>query len=208
MVESKNAVDYRRRVSDPESVSMWQSLSFGANYKAAYCLSVCPAGEDVIGPFLADKQTHLKENVRPLQEKEETVFVLKNSDAEEHVAKRFPHKRIKHVGKSLRPRTIDGFLNGVPLVFQPGKSVGMNATFHFTFTGSEQRQATLVIRVKKIAVEDGHVGQPDLHVTADSQTWLGFLKKEKSVIWALLRRKIRLQGPLKLLVAFGKCFPA
>src|SRR5437773_571872 len=43
----------------------------GANYKAAYCLSVCPAGEDVIGPYLADKQTHLKENVRPHQEKAE-----------------------------------------------------------------------------------------------------------------------------------------
>jgi putative sterol carrier protein len=65
-----------------------------------------------------------------------------------------------------------------------------------------------VIRDKKIAVKDGHVGQPDLQVTADSKTWLGFLKKEKSVVWALLRRTIRLQGPLKLLVAFGKCFPA
>jgi hypothetical protein len=43
-----------------------------------------------------------------------------NSDAEEHVAKRFPHKRIKHVGNSLRPATIKGFLNGVPQVFQPG----------------------------------------------------------------------------------------
>jgi epoxyqueuosine reductase QueG len=208
VVESKNAVDYRRRVSDSESASLWQSLSFGANYKAAYCLSVCPAGEDVIGPYLADKQTHLKENVRPLQEKEETIFVLKNSDAEGHVAKRFPHKRIKHVGNSLRPRTIDGFLKGVSLVFQPSKSAGVNATFHFTFTGDEQRQATIVIRDKKIAVNNGHVGRPDLHVTADSKTWLGFLKKEKSVVWALLRRRIRLQGPLKLLVAFGKCFPA
>ena len=28
-----------------------------------------------------------------------------------------------------------------------------------------------------------------------------------SLVWALLRRKIRLKGPLKLLVAFGKCFP-
>lgn len=208
VVESKNAVDYRRRVSDPESVSMWQSLSFGANYKAAYCLSVCPAGEDVIEPYLAAKQTHLKENVRPLQEKQETIFVLKNSDAEDHVAKRFPHKRVKHVGNSLRPGTISGFLNGIPHVFQPGKSVGLNATFHFTFTGDDQQQATIVIHDKKIAVKDGHVGQPDLHVTADSKTWLGFVNKEKNVVWALLRQKIRLQGPLKLLVAFGKCFPA
>ncbi len=93
VADSKDARDYRRRVSDPESASMWQSLSFGANYKAAYCLAVCPAGEDVIAPFLADRKAHVKEIVRPLQEKEETVYVLKNSDAEEHAAKRFPHKR-------------------------------------------------------------------------------------------------------------------
>ncbi len=208
VADSKNARDYRRRMNDSETASMWQSLSFGPNYKAAYCLSVCPAGEDVIGPYLSDKKAHLSEVVRPLQAKEETIYVLKNSDAEEHVAKRFPHKRRKHVGNSLRAGTISGFLNGIRLIFQPGKSAGLNATFHFTFTGNEQRQATIVIRDKQITVEDGHVGQPDLHVTADSKTWIGFLKKEKSVVWALLRRKIRLQGPLKLLVAFGKCFPA
>src|SRR6266850_4546800 len=40
VADSKNARDYRSRVSDPESASMWQSLSYGANYKAAYCLAV------------------------------------------------------------------------------------------------------------------------------------------------------------------------
>jgi Fe-S-cluster-containing hydrogenase component 2 len=207
VADSKNARDYRRRVSDAESASMWQSLSYGANYKAAYCLAVCPAGEDVIAPFVADRKAHLKEVVRPLQEKEETIYITKNSDAEEHVTQRFPHKKIKHVGHSLRPNSIDGFLRGLPIVFQPGKSTGLNATFHFTFTGQEQRQATVVIRDQKVNVQHGHVGQPDLHVTADSQTWIGFLRKERNVVWALLRRKIRLAGPLKLLVAFGKCFP-
>jgi Fe-S-cluster-containing hydrogenase component 2 len=215
VADSSNARDYRSRVSDAESASIWQSLSFGANYKAAYCLAVCPAGEDVIGPFLDDRKTHLKEVVRPLQEKEETIYVARNSDAEDHVAKRFPRKKIRHVANSLRPNSIGLFLNGLPLVFQPGKSAGLNATFHFTFTtrlsssksGNEQRQATVVIREQRITVSEGHIGRPDLHVTADSQTWLGFLRKERNVVWALLRRKIRLDGPLKLLVAFGKCFP-
>ena len=207
VADSRNARDYRGRVSDAESASMWQSLSFGANYKAAYCMAVCPAGEDVIGPFLTDRKAHLKDVVRPLQEKQETIYVTRNSDAEDHVAKRFPHKKIKHVGNSLRPNSIQLFLNGLPRVFQPGKSAGLNATFHFTFTGHEQRQATVVIREQKISVQEGHVGQPNLHVTADSQTWIGFLRKERNVVWALLRRKIRLEGPLKLLVAFGKCFP-
>jgi hypothetical protein len=55
IADSRSSRDYRRKVSDPESASMWQSLSFGANYKAAYCLAVCPAGEEVIGPFLTDR---------------------------------------------------------------------------------------------------------------------------------------------------------
>lgn len=104
--ESKNAFDYRSRVSDSESASIWQSLSFGANYKAAYRLSICSAGEDVIAPYLADKKAHLNEVVKSLNEKEETVYVLENSDAEDHVAKRFPNKTTKHVGNSLRPISV------------------------------------------------------------------------------------------------------
>ena len=208
VADSKSRFDYRNRVTDSESASMWQSLSYGANYKAAYCLSVCPAGEDVIGPYLADKKNHLKEIVKPLQEKEETLYVLKNSDAEDYAAKRFPNKQTKHVGNGLRPTSIAGFLQGVPLVFQPGKSAGLNATYHFTFTGSEEREATILIADKKITVQEGHVGMPDLHVTADAKTWIGFLRQERNIVWAIIRRKVRLKGPLKLLLSFGKCFPA
>lgn len=207
VVDSPSAVKYRSKVTDSESASLWQSLAFGPNYKAAYCLSVCPAGEDVIGPYLADKKAHLKETVRPLQAKEETIYVLKNSDAEEHVVKRFPQKRIKQVGNSLRASTIAGFLRGVKLTFQPGKSLGLKAIYHFTFTGDEQRQATIMVRNQQLSVDEGYVGKPDLHIIADAKTWLGFLKKERFIVWALLRGKIRLRGPLKLLIAFGKCFP-
>ena len=208
VADSKNARDYRSRVSDAESASMWQSLSYGANYKAAYCLAVCPAGEDVIGPFLTDQGDHLKEVVRPLQEKEETIYVTPGSDAEEHVARRFPQKTIKRVGNGLRPRSIQRFLSGLRLTFQPGKSKGLDAVYHFSFTGNEEKQATVTIRDGKLAVEDGHNGEPNLRVIADSETWLGFLAKERSLLWALLRRKIRIKGSPKLLVAFGKCFPS
>jgi putative sterol carrier protein len=52
------------------------------------------------------------------------------------------------------------------------------------------------------------VGLPDLYVRADSRSWLGFVRKERNLIWALLTRKIRLKGPPRLLLAFGKCFPS
>jgi ferredoxin-NADP reductase len=187
---------------------MWQSLTYGANYKSAYCMAVCPAGEEVIGPYLRDKQRHLNEVVRPLQERAEPVYVVAGSDAEAVARRKFRNKTVKPVGSGLRPRSIGGLLNFMPFVFQPNQSRGLDATFHFTFTGAEERQATIVIRNRTLEINNGLVGKPDVHVTADSKTWLGFLAKEKRLLWALATRRIRLNGNPKLLLAFGKCFPS
>jgi ferredoxin len=208
VVNSDNALSYREKVSLSETASMWQSLAFGPNYKAAYCLAVCPAGEDVIGPFLKDRPTYLKDTVRPLTEKEETIYVIPGSDAEEHAARRFPRKKVKRVSSGFRATSIKGFLFGLKLLFQPGKAAGLNAVYHFTFTGKEPNEATVTIRDGTVQVQDGHQGAADLQVTADSATWLGFLAKERSLLWALLRRRIRIKGSPKLLVAFSKCFPS
>src|SRR5262245_15788658 len=208
IADSKGALDYRKKMADHESASMWQSLSYGANYKSAYCMAVCPAGEDVIGPYLTNKPGHLQDVVRPLQEKQETVYVIPGSDAEEHVPRRFPLKTIKRVSNGLRVRSIQWFLSGMPLTFQRGKAANLSAVYHFTFTGKEAKEATVTIRDGTLQVQNGHQGEADLHVTADSETWLGFLAKERSLLWALLRRKVRIKGPPRLLVAFGKCFPS
>lgn len=205
---SRGAKDYRSKVSNAETVSMWQSLSYGANYKAANCIAVCPAGEDVIGPFLDDRKNYLKDVVKPFQEKEETVYVVPNSDAEAYVARRFPHKTTKQVSNGFRPTSIKRFLQGLPLAFQRDKTEGLDATYHFTFTGDEPYKATVVIRNKTTQIFEGYVGTADLHITADSRTWLKFLMKEINIVWALIRRKIRVKGPLRLLKAFGKCFPS
>ncbi|MFW9260435.1 SCP2 sterol-binding domain-containing protein [Nostoc sp. CALU 546] len=207
IAESKSAHDYRQKVNDSESASMWQSLAFKSNYKAAYCVAACPAGEDVIGQFLRNKKGFVKEVVRPLQDKEETIYVVPGSDAQDYVARRFPHKKVKQVSNSLRPNSIQGFLSGLPLVFQRNQSVGLDAIYHFTFTGKEQCQATVIIKDKTIQVENSHIGTANIHISADSYTWLQFLAKEQNIVWALIRRKIRVRGSLRLLQAFGKCFP-
>jgi hypothetical protein len=97
VAESANAREYRQRVTDQESASMWQSLSFGANYKAAYCLAACPAGEDVIPPFLQDRGAFVAETLKPLQQKVEPVYVVPGSDAEEYVARKYPHKTRRQI---------------------------------------------------------------------------------------------------------------
>ena len=206
VVESKNRKDYRKRVHDNETASMWQSLSFGANYKAAYCLSVCPAGLEVIAPFEEDRKAFLRDVLAPLVEKEEAVYVIKDSDAEAHVKKRFPSKTVRTVGSSLRPRTVEGFLSGLPLVFQRGKAKDVQLRVHFRFSGAEQAEATVGIERGTLVVERGLQGTADLVVRADIDTWLGFLAGERSLLPALLRRRLRIQGDPRKLLKFGSCF--
>jgi len=105
IADSEDAADFRSRVTDSENASMWQSLSFKANYKAAYCLAVCPAGEEVIEPFLDDRKAFMDLVLRPLQEKRETLYVLPNSAAKEHAERRYPHKQVKVVDSGIKGRS-------------------------------------------------------------------------------------------------------
>ena len=185
---------------------MWQSLSFGATYKAAYCISVCPAGEDVLAPFLDDRPAFLSGIVKPLQQKHETMYVVPGSDAYDYVTQAFPHKTKRHVN-SIRPSTIANFLDTMHVVFQRGKAKGIDAVYHLIFTGQEPAEATVTIRQQTLTVQRGLIGKPECTVNADSKAWLGFLRKERSIAWALLTGRIRVRGGLGRLQAFGRCFP-
>lgn len=207
VADSSNAKEYRAKVADNESVSMWQSLAFRPNYKAAYCISVCPAGEDVIAPFLENRGSFVSEVVKPFQQKEETVYVQPNSDAEQYVRKRFPHKKTKRVGAVLRPNSIMNFIKLMKHGFQPGQAKGLSARYHFRFTGQQPAECTVTIRDQTIDVQETIQGDCDLRVTADSKAWLSMLRKEASVAWLISTFKIRIRGNPRLLVAFGKCFP-
>lgn len=208
IADSKSAREYRSRVSDAESASMWQSLSFGANYKAAYCLAVCPAGEEVIGPFLQSRKDFVADVVRPLQDKIEPVYVLAGSDAEAHVERRFPHKSVRRVRGSLRVDAVATFARGLMLRFQRGRAGTLAVRVHFSFEGAEHAELTVEIRDGAIAVQSGLLGDADLHVTADTKTWLGVTNREQSLFWALVSRRVRVRGPLRLLREFRRCFPS
>jgi len=55
---------------------MWQSLSTGANYKSAYCMAVCPAGEDVLGTYHPNRKKYVEQIVKPLGELDEPIYVI------------------------------------------------------------------------------------------------------------------------------------
>ncbi len=89
-----------------------------------------------------ERKAFVREVVQPLQEKLETVTVVPGSDAEAHVAKRFPHKTVKRVRSSLTPISVEGFRNGLSMTFQPGQARNLTATYHFAFSGAEPCRAT------------------------------------------------------------------
>ena len=59
-----------------------------------------------------------------------------------------------------------------------------------------------------LRVQSGPINKADLRVPADSRTYLWFLAQEANIVWAMLRRKIRAKGPMRLILAFGRCFPS
>lgn len=207
VVSSRTPADYAARVDFGETMSQWQSLAYGPNYKAAYCLAVCPAGEDVIGPFQADRPAFLQQVVKPLQARTETLYVIRGSDAEAHAQKRFPHKPLKHVHSGLKATSIRGFLRYLPHLFQREPAQGWTATFHFSFTGAEAGQHTIAIAGQRLRVLPGLQGQAQLALKVDSRAWLAFLDGKLSLPRLLLDGRLRFRGDLRQLQRFGRCFP-
>jgi Fe-S-cluster-containing hydrogenase component 2 len=204
VVESRDRSAYRKRVPGEETVSMWQALAYGTNYTCLNCLAVCPAGTACApGP----EAPRGKALVDLLQQRGGSIFVLKGSDAEAHAERSFPPERIRRVRSGNRVASARAFLQALPVVFQPGRAEGLDARFHFDFTGADPCRGTVVIRGGKLQVTPGLEGRPDLVVTADGPTWTAYLAGEARLLPALLRRRIRIKGAPSLLKAFSRCFP-
>jgi ferredoxin len=208
IVTSNSIKSYRGKVSDKETVSMWQSLSYGMCNKSSYCMAVCPAGDDVIGGFIDDRKKYITEVVKPLQQKKEIIYVVPGSDSETYVGRKFPNKKIQKVSNGLRPDTIENFLASLPIVFQRGIAKDMDTVYHFRFTGDEECESTITIRDSSLTVQNGLVSDPDILIEADAKTWLDFLAREKNLVAALVQRRIKIKGSPRLMQSFAKCFPS
>jgi epoxyqueuosine reductase QueG len=208
IVEARNAVDYRRRVSDQETVLTWQALAVGTSFMCTNCMAVCPGGEDMVGPY-ADNPKFYRETVaKRLQQKRETVYVVKGSDADGHVQKHFPHKTVKYVSNGVRAGTAAGFFEDLHILFQRDQSKGLDATYHFSLNGEETMDRTVRIHDRRLEVLEGLTGKADVTIRADSRTWLQVTAQERNPLIALLAGKLRIRGPLSLFRSFVRCFPS
>lgn len=203
-VSSGSVKSYRSQFRDSETVSMWQSLTFGYSYKCSYCMAVCPAGRDVLEGYLPIKKEYFEKIASPLINKKEPVYVIAGTNAEK-VVKKNPNKEPRYVSTPIRPTNITNFLMGVNLAFNPEKAKGVNMTLHFIFTGKEEVRATVVIRDERVSISQGIEGKADLTVCADSEAWIKFLNKEISLLKAISSRKLKVRGNPLLMKKFQDC---
>lgn len=204
VVASKNIRAYRSKVTDGETATKWQSLTYGHFYRCSYCMAVCPAGSEPLKKYQQDKKRYVQNVVKPLKEKREPVYVIGGTLAEEKALKNVT-KVVRYAKNTIRPTSIESFLNGIPLLFNPKKADGLDLTLHFEFTGKEPQQATVEISNNTVKVSSGLNGDADLRVHADSETWVKMLNEEVSPLKALITGKLKLKGNPSNLAKFKKC---
>jgi Fe-S-cluster-containing hydrogenase component 2 len=207
IADSKSAEDYAARVPLNETTSMWQSLSFKPSYKAAFCISVCPAGEDVISPFLESPRAFVERFVKPLQDKAETIYVLDGSDAQEHTARRFPNKKVQTISWTILEPSGPNLLFNMRLHFQRRRSRKLEATFHVTFTGEREVSGTVNIRKRVIDVDFGLKGAADVALKVSGPTWVEMLGRQITVPEAVAQGRLEMTGEPGLVSQLIDCFP-
>ncbi|UCE79740.1 MAG: SCP2 sterol-binding domain-containing protein [Nitrospiraceae bacterium] len=204
IVMSKNVHTYRARFRDSETVTKWQSLTYGHFYRCSYCMAVCPAGENPMKEYQPEKKKYVQEVVKPLKTKKEPVYVIAGTFAEDAAMKN-ENKKICHVRNTIRPHSISSFLDGVKLLFNPKQAAGLEMSIHFSFIGDEMKEAVVTIADGTIDVEETATGKADLQVHADSETWIEMLNEETSLLRALVTGRIKLKGNPLYLKQFKKC---
>ena len=125
IADSKDALDYRKKVSRPgDRRRCGRASSFGANYKAAYCLASARPGKTSSARTSPTGKGFLRGGRPPVAGEGGDGLRRRRLGRRGACARRFPLKTIKRVGNGLRPRSIQRFLSGLPLTFQRGRRRG------------------------------------------------------------------------------------
>ena len=171
LASSGDVASYRAKFREPETLSMWQSLSFGANYKSAYCQAVCPAGEDVIGPYLADRKRWRDDIVLPLIHREEAVYVASGTQAEK-AARRKRAKSLRYIDFHPDISTVHNFTIGILHRFDRKRAAGVATTVRFNFPDGS---VSVAIRNGVINVSDDGSEAPQAIVVCTDPDYIRLL---------------------------------
>jgi epoxyqueuosine reductase len=172
IADGPDASAYRSKFDAEETRSTWQSLSFGANYKSAYCQAVCPAGEDIIGPFMADRAAWRRDVVVPLLRKEEPVYVASGSRAE-RVARRNRSKRVRYVDYRPSVSSPANFVLGLRHRFDTRRAQTVSVVVTFVFP--DATRATARVEHGELDISDGDLGDAAAVVALRGEDYIRLL---------------------------------
>lgn len=171
IADATDAESYKAKFTSEETRSMWQSLGFGPNYKAAYCMAVCPAGDDVISPYVADRAAWRRDVALPLIRRREPVYVRSGTRAE-RVALRNPAKRVRYLDFRPEQSTVGNLLLGIRHRFDPDRAAGTTVRLHLRLPDGD---ATVSVLDGALATAEGHEGVPDAVVTFTTDRYIAVL---------------------------------
>lgn len=145
--------------------------------------------------------------VKPLIDKDEFVYVIPDTDAEDTVTRRFPHKKVQRVGSGRHTGSIQAYIFSLSLGFQRGKARGLDLVTHLSFTGASPLDMTVVISGKDMQVLPGkHAGEAALLITAESSAWLRVLNGDLELAQAISSNLVSYSNE-ELFASYMRCFP-
>ncbi len=177
LAEADSADEYRTKFREEETVSLWQSLGFGPQYKSAYCMAVCPAGTDVIGPYLRDKRGYVATHVRPLRTRPEPVYVQSGTRAE-RVAARNPAKQVRYIDYKVGLASVDNALRGLQHMFDGTRAGLVGTTIRCIIdhaAGSDERLLTVEASSLRLLGPDTDHPAPTTTARGPLPAWMDLL---------------------------------
>jgi epoxyqueuosine reductase len=177
LAAANTAGEYRTKYREDETVSLWQSLSYGPQYKSAYCMAVCPAGTDVIGPYLRDKRGYVATHLRPLRTRPEPVYVQSGTRAE-RVAARNPAKQVRYIDYKVGLASIDNTLRGLQHMFD-GTRTDLDGTIIRCVidddTATHERLLTVEASTLRLLEPDAEHPEPTATARGPLAAWMDLL---------------------------------
>ncbi|MFN8298934.1 MAG: CoA transferase [Chitinophagales bacterium] len=101
--------------------------------------------------------------------------------------------------------TAQQIIESIPARFRPEKAAGVQITFHFSLSGNQPLQYTVLIANGTCQLQQGLNGTPDCLLSTKAETYVDLETGKANPQMALMMGKVKLSN-LAVMMQFAKCF--
>ncbi|MFZ9186465.1 MAG: SCP2 sterol-binding domain-containing protein [Holophagaceae bacterium] len=102
--------------------------------------------------------------------------------------------------------SVEKVFKQMPDLFRPDRALGLNATYLFICSESEEDTFQVSIEDQTISIQRGRSKKPDVIVRVKSEDWVAISENRLDGLKAYLEGKIKVEGSLALFQRFSKLF--